>query len=267
MPVVIGVLLVLLAGFQFFFRYEHWPSQKQDGVIYERDKLTGQTHIIQPGEKVDFLARVVGHYGNSQPVGEASVERVIASHRQAESPKAFQQQANAAVLPIETKTEREADDEIYQLNMTEAPKRATQDKLEKQPGQDVKGLDDKALSLAQVEQRRLDRGKYAVSTPQAVASNAISRQFDLNQDGAAEQIIQSVGNADGFLDISIVKEGKEIFYARGRQLQILPTQNRGWLDLALLTQDTQTKQIYRYDNKTAAYVLVGKTPLRVADKT
>ena len=52
MPLIIMVLVSSLAIFQMFFRYEHWNSEKYDGVVYERDALTGEIHVLQPGQEV-----------------------------------------------------------------------------------------------------------------------------------------------------------------------------------------------------------------------
>jgi len=79
----------------------------------------------------------------------------------------------------------------------------------------------------------------------------------LDEDGSPEQIIQSVTANDGFLDISVIKNGRELFYARGKQLQILPSKKHGWADLALVTQHSKLKNVYRFDKKQDGYVLKG----------
>jgi len=86
-----------------------------------------------------------------------------------------------------------------------------------------------------------------------------TRKVDLDQDGLTEDIIQSAEGHDGLIDISIVKNGKEIFYGRGRQLTVLPTQSMyGWKDIALKAHG-KIIGIYRYNPSENAYSALDKS--------
>jgi hypothetical protein len=79
------------------------------------------------------------------------------------------------------------------------------------------------------------------------------RQVDLNRDGSVEEIIQNAAQADGLLDISIVKNGREIFFGRGKQIKLLSTRNtEGWEDIGIKSA-RGTVQVYRYSPKDLAY--------------
>lgn len=90
MPAIIGILLVLLAGFQLFYRYDSWPSKTKEGVMYERDRLTGELHVVYPGDKVGLIDRITGHYGHSaDEVAEDGQAPLVAdAHHQAPPPAA-----------------------------------------------------------------------------------------------------------------------------------------------------------------------------------
>jgi hypothetical protein len=86
-----------------------------------------------------------------------------------------------------------------------------------------------------------------------------TRKVDLDQDGSTEDIIQSAEGHDGLIDISIVKNGKEIFYGRGRQLTVLPSQSMyGWKDIALKAHG-KIIGIYRYNPSENAYSALDKS--------
>jgi|GEM_PF-2869802 len=86
-----------------------------------------------------------------------------------------------------------------------------------------------------------------------------TRKVDLDQDGSTEDIIQSAEGHDGLIDISIVKNGKEIFYGRGRQLTVLPSQSMyGWRDIALKAHG-KIIGIYRYNPSENAYSALDKS--------
>lgn len=217
MPVLIALLLVLVTGFQLFFRYEQLPNREDNGVVYERDRLTGVTREIHPGDKVDFVDRLMG--GKKDAI---KTERVTAMLQDATFKK---------------------DDEAFQLNMTSSRKKETTEKLV--------GVDPLEATEPPVPQ----------ATPQSHSpEQVVSRSFDLDDDGSPEQIIQSVTANDGYLDISVIKNGRELFYARGKQLQILPSKKHGWSDLALITQSSKLRNVYRFDKKQDGYVLKGHMP-------
>jgi hypothetical protein len=72
-PLVI-FLVMIAAVYQFFFRYERWPSENKPGVMYEHDSLTGSTHIIEPGSKASVFARILsdGEGGGLREYGRRS---------------------------------------------------------------------------------------------------------------------------------------------------------------------------------------------------
>jgi hypothetical protein len=80
-----------------------------------------------------------------------------------------------------------------------------------------------------------------------------TRKIDLDQDGYQEEVIQSATGHDGLLDISIVKNGREIFFGRGRQLAVLPARNpSGWCDI-VLKAGGKIMGVYRYNPVQNAY--------------
>lgn len=100
MPAIIGILLVLLAGFQLFYRYDSWPSKTREGVMYERDRLTGELHVVYPGDKVGMIDRITGHYGhNADEVAEDGQAPLITdAHRQSPIPEPNQNNYSNANL-------------------------------------------------------------------------------------------------------------------------------------------------------------------------
>ncbi len=63
MPLFLALMILMGAVYQLFFRFEHWIDPQQVKIVYERDNLTGQTHIIRPGEQVELFSRLVGTFG------------------------------------------------------------------------------------------------------------------------------------------------------------------------------------------------------------
>lgn len=79
------------------------------------------------------------------------------------------------------------------------------------------------------------------------------RKIDLNQDGSKEEIIQSAEGEDGLLSISIVQNGREIFFGRGRQIALLPSRtSEGWADIALKANG-KIIGVFRYNPQQDAY--------------
>ncbi len=65
MPLFIVLMLIIGSVYQLFFRFEHWIDPQQNKIVYERDNLTGQTHIIRPGEPIEFFSRLVGTWNEN----------------------------------------------------------------------------------------------------------------------------------------------------------------------------------------------------------
>jgi hypothetical protein len=79
------------------------------------------------------------------------------------------------------------------------------------------------------------------------------RKIDLNRDGSNEEIIQSADGEDGLLNISIVQNGREIFFGRGRQIALLPSRTfEGWADIALKANG-RVIGVFRYNPRQDAY--------------
>lgn len=82
------------------------------------------------------------------------------------------------------------------------------------------------------------------------------QKVDLNHDGGAEDIIQSAARQDGLLDISIVQNGREIFFGRGRQIALLPGRTRdGWADIALKAHG-KVIGVFRYNPAQDMYTVI-----------
>jgi hypothetical protein len=77
-PAPFLILLTLVGGlaYQLFFRYDHWTGGEQNQITYERDNLTGQTHLIKPGERIDFVKRLLGDRNWTAAAPEQSQETV-----------------------------------------------------------------------------------------------------------------------------------------------------------------------------------------------
>lgn len=233
MPMLVGVLVVLAVMYQLFFRYETWSSDDKPGVRYEHDTLTGETRMLKPGARVSVFARIFGD-GGSRGQGTRFLE------------------------PLDEELARETD-------------RKTEDSNLRSGKQDVElPIDTAHIDLRNANHVEKVAAPVPVPKEVIVASSAppvpggnmateshgshpfAVRQVDLDQDGTHEEIIQNAGHPDGLLDISVVKNGREIFFGRGQQISLLPTRNRGWADIAL-KQGGKRLQVFRYDVRTSAY--------------
>lgn len=205
MKVLVGLLIAVAISYQLFYRYEHWPSNNRDGVIFERDNLTGAIRELQPGESVDWLSRLTG-----QRPGDGS--------------DGFLESLHEPGLATGTSQTQEA----ISMSMI---------------------ADAKAVPVS----KEVVVASKAPPIPDTHTKPFSARTIDLNMDGTAEEIIQSAGEHDGLLDISIIKNGREVFFARGKELSILPSRgNAGWADIVLKT-GPDSFQVYRYDVNTDAY--------------
>jgi hypothetical protein len=82
------------------------------------------------------------------------------------------------------------------------------------------------------------------------------QKVDLNHDGASEDVIQSAERQDGLLNISIVQNGREIFFGRGRQIALLPGRTRdGWADIALKAHG-KVVGVFRYNPAQDMYTVI-----------
>jgi hypothetical protein len=239
MPALIGILIVLAAVYQFCFRYEHWPSQKTEGVFYEHDNLTGETRMTRANARTSVFARIVGDE-DGEVIGERDSEtsdensdhylapmELERNDRLQPEPRLSKQEVEAAVIAQDTpkleKLARPVPVPHEVVVATTAPPVPM------------------AMLAADIEEAKEGAHPFAV------------RQVDLNKDGATEEIIQNAVQADGLLDISIVRNGREIFFGRGRQISLLPSRNNeGWSDIALRGSNERLK-VFRYSVKTDSY--------------
>ena len=219
MPALIAIFLVMLTGYQLFFRYQSWPSDKTDGAVYERDNLMGVTRIIKPGEQVDFTVRLLGEGMAAQ----------LANIQKPDMENAF----NFSMIDV-SKSDPDALPSVSSQNpdiarVIEAPK----------PNAPV------SVPLpehpANPKPLKFDSQKFS------------SQKVDLNNDGESEEIVQRITADDGLVDISIIRHGREVFYGRGKQLQILNTRaSNGWLDIALDTGDPKSA-VYKFSSSLDGY--------------
>jgi len=185
------LVLIVALGYQLFFRFDYWNSQEKDGVVFERDNLTGQVRQIEPGRQTDWVARLLP----------------VAPGQPFDLNKLFQSPAT------------------FSLADTGTPEPARQ-------------------SEASHRHHKPDTTAETVPPPSPGAYFSI-RQVDLNLDGQAEEIIQSDA------DISIVKNGREIFFGKGKELSILETKNTGWSDIALTMENG--RRFFRYSARSGSY--------------
>lgn len=213
MPLVVGLLILVATVYQLFFRFEHWPNPEKDGAVYEHDNLTGETHLIKPGAHVSLVARIFGSGG--ERIEEAKQDWQEGSSRRIEivdERVASQDTADTAQVIPVPK-------EVV-VATTAAPV--------------------PIAMLATADENRSAARPFAI------------RKMDLDRDGTQEEIIQNALQSDGLLDISIVKNGQEIFYGRGKRISLLPTRHDGWQDIALATAKGR-EEVYQYHSGGAAY--------------
>lgn len=217
MSVVIGILVLCLAVFQLFFRYDHWPSREVDGAVYERDSLTGEVYVVRPGDPVDPVARLLGQHDTPDatvPVPQA--------------PAAASKTGDAG----EVATLATIGEKIRNMKAIR------------------KGREFFGLSMVATSRGVPPEPGMGSNSP---ARHYVTRKIDLNRDGTDEEIIQRITANDGLIDISIVQpSGRELLYGRGQALHILSSRRLGWSDLALET-GANTEVFYRYNPKIDSY--------------
>jgi hypothetical protein len=229
MPLIIGLLIVMAAAYQLFFRYESWQSDEKPGVFYERDNLTGETRMLKPGTKLSVFARIMGQ-GGSGEIGESK-------HRYLEPFDGDEENSQNRNTPDNTNSGNSENIDLRDKEQVAKVARPVPI-----PREVV------VASSAPPVPHSYTESFDALEENQPFAV----RQIDLNRDGSVEEIIQNATHPDGLLDISIVKNGREIFYGRGKQIALLPSRNQGWADIAL-KMGAKTLQVFRYDVKEAAY--------------
>lgn len=237
MPVIIGLLIVVATIYQLFFRYESWESTEKPGLIYEHDNLTGETQMIKPGSRMSVFARILGKGGSGG--GSSWDSQYI-------EPFDHPGEKTETVASISPSTRPDASSSAPGVNLQDPQQVEKVARPVPIPREVVI-----ASSAPPVP-----GGSHALSQTEDMVENNASpfavRQVDLDQDGSIEEIIQNATQSDGLLDISIVKNGREIFYGRGKQISLLPTRNQGWADIAL-KMGAKTLQVFRYDIKNSAY--------------
>ena len=233
MPMFIGLLIVLALFYQFCFRYETYESVKNPGVLIERDTLTGDERTLKPGSKVTLVGRIFGNHSGGvdsryiEPWGSGSDAE---SRIDPSEPSPDAAQANIPNAPLDYGNPQ-------QVEKIARPVPVPREVVVASSAPPVPNV-----ALAADE----SGDGEAVIKPFAI------RQVDLNKDGATEEIIQNATQADGLLDISIVKNGREIFFGRGKQISLLPSRSEGWSDI-VLKMGARTMQIFRYDPQEASY--------------
>jgi hypothetical protein len=249
------LMMLLLAGslvFQLFFRYDHWTGGAHRDVSFERDNLTGEVHQIKPGQRVDFMARLLGkshwgeklsRYSRASQDDELSDKEQMASHSLDEEGLDWQEEETSA-----------------------RPSRRVprQDKVSEQ-----EQADEDALAMNMVASSAPVKGRSGLSqfagppVPSATQKNTPDKHHDLwdaedlNKDGDQEELIQTqskAGAKDGLMDISVLSDGRELFYGRGKKLTVLPTRSNGWSDLQLTVSESERLR-FRYNPKLDGYEL------------
>ncbi|MCE3235149.1 MAG: hypothetical protein K0Q50_1329 [Vampirovibrio sp.] len=237
MPVIIGLLIVVATIYQLFFRYESWESNEKPGLIYEHDNLTGETQIIKPGSRMSVFARILGKGagGNGTQWDDRYIEPF---DHPGEKPGSIASTSPTTRTESSTNSTHVNLQDPQQVEKVARPVPIPREVVIASSAPPVPG--GPAQALSQAENMNDNAPPFAV------------RQVDLDQDGSIEEIIQNATQSDGLLDISIVKNGREIFYGRGKQISLLPTRNQGWADIAL-KMGAKTLQVFRYDIKNSAY--------------
>lgn len=261
MPLLIGILVVLAAMYQLFFRYDNWQSDEKPGVMYERDNLTGDTKTLKAGAKVSVFARIMGKNGSSANIdtpesdvpdtrGDGQETRYLEPLTDTEGSERYESTHPA---PSTDDTARGVNpDNGETVNLRDTKQVAKISQPVPVPKEVVVASSAPPVPVANIASDSLEPESWNNARPFAV------RQIDLDRDGAVEEVIQNAKQSDGMLDISIVKNGREIFYGRGKQISLLPTSNRGWADIALKL-GSQTLQVFRYNTKDDAYKMLDRS--------
>lgn len=234
MPLLVLFLVVVSVSYQLFFRFEHWTSPNAADVVYERDNLTGEVHQFKPGQKIPLISRITGHY----PSGQATPNR--------ELPKNETLTAQHAG-PIEHPTT---------LASAAPPVPVKHNTHQTSPQPQVVAMPAVAIGPVMASQHHLPEPTHHPvqqargTTPPQYAENRV----DLNQDGSQEKITLHKDPVDGLVDITVLDGQREVFYGRGKRLQMLANRRHGWADIALIGQQGQSL-VFAYSPQQQAYVL------------
>jgi hypothetical protein len=237
----LGLLLFVGLGYQLFFRYERWPDHEHPGSFFERDNLTGMVQVVKPGQQTgNWLARFFGDDGEiSQSSDNISAERYFDTYEGIKRDN-----------PVKSPAEPEKSVNLHL--QADSEKIISQRQTKNRPPVPSPKNDTIASSAnppVPMAMLAADVDDVNDTTPPFAV-----RQVDLNRDGIAEEIIQNAVHPDGLLDISIVKNGREIFFGRGKQIKLLSTRStEGWEDIGLKSAEGATR-VYRYSPKESAYI-------------
>jgi hypothetical protein len=270
-------------GFQFFLRYDHWPLD--DGRRAEYDVLTGKTVVLKKGQHRNLVQWITGAAPRSRSqtrvddeeetfaddtTPDETLTTVKRRNRRATQPEEdgvamFQQQADD-----DTDTPEEADPTV-RLTRKRA-QRAEADRATRKKT----AVTDKTTTATTDTSKKTRRSTPAAAmppipedtvdqlaavpppSPRMVDSKRPSPSIagnDLNRDGVKEQIIQSPPNHAGIIDFAVVSNGKEMFYGKGQQLQVLNTRHQGWADLAIISPGDKVS-VYHYISDSNGYEAV-----------
>jgi hypothetical protein len=220
---MIGLLIMAAVVYQFFFRYEHWPSKDREGVFYEHDNLSGDTYEMKPGARATLFGRII----DSNEPGGRFLEPL--DRDRALSDRPVEPSDNSGINLLDEKEVASA------AQAVPVPRDVIV-----------------ATSAPPVPIAMMATDEPVESKPFAI------RQVDLNKDGSSEEIIQNAVQSDGLLDISIVKGGREIFFGRGKQVALLPSRGAsGWTDIAL--KSSKGLKVFRYDTHTDLYKALSRS--------
>jgi hypothetical protein len=247
-PILIVALVVMAVLYQVFFRYETHESAKNPHLMIERDSLTGNERVLKAGTQVTVMRNVWdGEESNAsrqgvhrnliEPItGEGQGRPINRVNPEEDTPSSAGSSPPVPPAPEEETTIASVDfSDHRQVEKVSRPVPVPREVVI-------------ASSAPPVPFNHADN----VNTLADVSKAFAIRQVDLNDDGSIEEIIQNATQADGLLDISIVKDGREIFFGRGKRISLLPSRSQGWSDI-VLKMGVQTLQVFRYDPKKDAY--------------
>lgn len=235
MPIVVAILLVVGLAYQLFFRFDHWVDSRNTQVVYERDNLTGETHIVREGEKRGFFARLIGN-GRGRVSGDSATD------------------SRRDPVALSMIVDRDAANAARERNATASPNLNADGSLARPPLPPAPAT----TTMAPREERIPEPLNHLMLAPTTATVaplpvvNVQTQTLDINRDGQSEQILYDRTANDGLMDISILVEHREVFYGRGKALRVLPSQRNGWADIALVIGPAETR-VFRYNPLTAMY--------------
>lgn len=255
MPFLVLLIVFVSLSYQMFFRFEHWTDRNDPQLVYERDNMTGETHIIHPGDQISLFHRVTGIFPPQNYVRDASQipQHTLASNSPSNTSTGRQSQPFAdngnppvPLHELSLPPNRLADippEPVNALATNEQSNLKT-----KSPVPHTKST----LTATKPPEPADALALSAVANPSPANLNAIQpasyqqeKKLDLNQDGQPEKVTLHRAQ-DGLLDISILQGQQELFYGRGESLQVLSHRNHGWSDISLVIPN-EPNQIFTYN--------------------